>query len=416
MEMRNFGKKRLTRREFLKTSGKTAGLIGGSLAFPEILKTSARAAEETIKVGTMFALSGPYTQNGSDRTEGVVFAIDQINAKGGLLGKKVEAVVRDEQANAGIAATRTKELVEKEKIRFLVGGTSAATVPAMKDQTVPNKVLLMVNAMADLISTPQGFDKTIFHIYPSTWMAANVMGRFAAKNFGKRWYFLVADYAWGWDNYNSYKAVLNEYNGTDLGVSSHPLGASDFSPYITKIMAAKPDVLITVSAGRDQINSWKQLREFGAFEKMKIVGTVLYFSNVLGVGVDAFWGGYGQVPFYWEDQQETTRKFVEAFWKKYNRPPADDCATSYEGMMEFASAVERTGSLDPDKIIAAMEGNRFQWNRGPEYWRKCDHQAIQELYVVTPKKPQKRYDIFQIVDRMGGDNIVKTCKDLGFKE
>ena len=71
-------------------------------------------------------------------------------------------------------------------------------------------------------------------------------------------------------------------------MASHPLGATDFSPYITKIMAAKPDVLITVSAGRDQVNSWKQLREFGAFEKMKVCGTVLYFSNVLGVGVDAF--------------------------------------------------------------------------------------------------------------------------------
>jgi len=84
--------------------------------------------------------------------------------------------------------------------------------------------------------------------------------------------------------------------------------------------------------------------------------------------------------------------------------------------MEFFSAVERAGTLDPDKIITAMEGHHFQWTRGPEYWRKCDHQAIQELYVATPKKPQKKYDVFQIADKIGGDSIVKTCAAEGFKE
>jgi branched-chain amino acid transport system substrate-binding protein len=408
-------KKKMTRRQFLKNSGKSAAVIGGALAFPEIIRSRGHAAEDTIKIGTMFAISGPYAVNGTDRTDGALFAAEQINAKGGLLGKKVEVIVRDEQANAGVAATRAKELVEKEKIKFLIGGTSSATIPAMKDQTAPNGVLMMVSCMADSITTPQGFDKTIFHIYPQTWMAANTMGRFAAKNFGTKWYFLVADYAWGWDNYNSYTAVLNEFKGTNLGMASHPLGATDFSPYITKIMAAKPDVLITVSAGRDQVNSWKQLREFGAFEKMKVCGTVLYFSNVLGVGVDAFWGGYGQTPFYWEDEQESTRKFVEAFFKRYNRPPSCDTATTYEGTMEFLSAVQRTESLDPNKIISAMEGHKFQWARGPQYWRKCDHQSIQDLYVVTPKKPQKKYDIFQIAGKMGAETIVKSCEDQGFK-
>jgi branched-chain amino acid transport system substrate-binding protein len=409
-------KKKMTRRQFLKNSGKSAAVIGGALAFPEIIRSTGHAAEDTIKIGTMFAISGPYATNGTDRTEGAQFAAEQINAKGGLLGKKVEVIVRDEQANAGVAAIRAKELVEKEKIKFLIGGTSSATIPAMKDQTAPNGVLMMVCCMADAITTPQGFDKTIFHIYPQTWMAANTMGRFAAKNLGTKWYFLVADYVWGWDNYNSYTAVLNEFKGTNLGMSSHPLGATDFSPYITKILAAKPDVLITVSAGRDQVNSWKQLREFGAFEKIKVCGTVLYFSNVLGVGVDAFWGGYGQSPFYWEDEQESTRKFVEAFSKRYNRPPSCDTATTYEGTMEFFSAVQRTESLDPNKIIDAMEGHKFQWARGPQYWRKCDHQSIQDLYVVTPKKPQKKYDIFQIAGKMEADAIVKSCKDQGFKE
>jgi branched-chain amino acid transport system substrate-binding protein len=413
--MENVTKKRMTRREFLKTSGKTAGLVGGAIAFPTVFRSTARAAEDTVKVGIMFSLSGPYAPAGTDRTNGVLMAVEELNAKNGILGRKIETFVRDDQANPGIAATRTKELVEKEAIKFLVGGNTSACVPAMKDQTAPKKVIFMVGCMADTTFAAPVFDRTIFHIYPSAWMCGNVMGRYAAKNFGKKWYFLIADYSWGWENFNSFSAVLNEFNGTNLGVTGHPLAASDFSPYITKIMAVKPEVLIVVNGGRDQINSWKQLREFGAFEKMKIVGTVLYFSSVLGAGVDAVWGGYGSCLFYWEDQLETTRQFVDKFMKKNNRPPSDDHVIGYEGMMELASAAERVKSLDPDKIINTLEEHRFQWTKGPQYWRKCDHQAIQDLCVVTPKKPQKQYDIFQILDRMGGEKIARPCHELGLK-
>jgi branched-chain amino acid transport system substrate-binding protein len=101
--------------------------------------------------------------------------------------------------------------------------------------------------------------------------------------------------------------------------------------------------------------------------------------------------------------------------KKNNRPPSDDHVIGYEGMMELASAAERVKSLDPDKIINTLEEHRFQWTKGPQYWRKCDHQAIQDLCVVTPKKPQKQYDIFQILDRMGGEKIARPCHELGLK-
>jgi branched-chain amino acid transport system substrate-binding protein len=112
---------------------------------------------------------------------------------------------------------------------------------------------------------------------------------------------------------------------------------------------------------------------------------------------------------------ETTQKFVEKFIKKHNRPPSDDNAVGFEGMMELAAAAERVKSLESEKIIQTMEEHRFQWTRTPEYWRKCDHQAIHDLLVVTPKKPQKKYDIFQIVDKLGGEKIARPCQEIGLK-
>jgi len=413
--MANLKKKKMTRREFLRASGKTAGLIGSTLAFPSILKSTALGETDTVKVGVIKALSGAYALANSEQTAGVQLAVEEINAEGGILGKKVEIFVRDDQLSPGVAATRTKELIEKEKVQFVIGGSTSATTPAIKEQTAPNKVIFMVGVMADSITAVPTYDRTIFHVSPTTYMFANVTARYAAENLGRKWYYLIADYAWGWDTFNSFSAVAKEYGGSTVGVSAHPLGASDFSPYINKILAAKPEVIILANGGRDQINAHKQLREFGAFEKSKVVSLQFDLSIILGAGVESVWDGYGGVAFYWQDEYDTTRKFVEAIMKKYNRVPSSDHAYGYEAMRELCSGIERAGSFDPEKIIKVMEEHRFAWVKGPEYWRKCDHQSIQDICVVTTKKPQKEYDIFQIVYKIGGEKIAKTCKDLGHK-
>lgn len=404
-------KRKLTRREFLKAAGATTAAVGGTMAFPGILKYA--LGETPIKIGVCVSLSGTASVMGQDFVDGTMLALDQVNAKGGVLGRKVEAIIRDDATTAGLASTRAKELIEKDNVDFLAGGVLGLTMHAQHAQTFPMKKLFMGNAMSEEVTAVPMFSRYTFHPDVTPHMISNAMGRFAAEKLGRRWYFLVCDYAWGWQNYYAFSKILQEYKGENLGVSPHPLGTKDYSAYIGKIMAANPEVLVSASPGFDQVNSWKQLREFGAFEKMKIVSPLFMPGTIWAVGIDVVMGGYGGATFYWEAPE--TVEVSNMFWKRFGKAPTDDALSQYECVLEICSAVERTRSLDVEKLIPALEGHRFKWAKGEEWWRPCDHQAIQDVYVLEPKKPTKKYDTFNIIDKKGGEMFAKTCEEQGHK-
>ena len=405
--------KNFTRREFLKTAGATTAAVGASIGFPGILRQGL-ASSAPIKIGIPCALSGSASLLGKDFADASTFAMEEVNAEGGILGRKVELVIRDDAGNAGLAATKAKEMIEKDKVDFMAGANLGSEVLAVHEQTYPKKMIYMANSMSDVIPALPAFSKYTFHPDQTPYTAGNVVGRFVAKNFGKKWYFLIGDYAWGWQNYNGFSAVLKELKGQNLGVSPHPFGTKDYSPYIGKIMAAKPEVLVTVSPGFDQVNSWKQLREFGAFDKMQVVASLFMPGTIWAVGSEVVEGGYGGATFWWDTPE--TKPVADKFRKRFGRPPTDDALSQYESVRELCDAVKRAKSMDAEKIIKVLEGHRFQWAKTEEYWRPCDHQAIQDVYILKPKKPKAKYDCFDVIEKIGGEEIVRTCAEQGHKK
>jgi len=183
-----------------------------------------------------------------------------------------------------------------------------------------------------------------------------------------------------------------------------------------KILASKAEVLIAANAGKDQINSHKQLREFGVYDQMKIVSPLFMPGTVWSVGVESVWGSYAGGTFYWEDDNPATKKFSDKHWKRFNRAPSDDSSESYEAIMELFGAIERAKTTKPVKIVKELEGNRFGWTKGQQYWRPCDHVDIQDIYFMGTKKPKKKYDTFTIIDKMGGEEITQTCEEKGHRK
>jgi len=410
-EKRSNGKS-WTRREFLRTAGATTAAVGATLGFPPILKYA--LGETPIKIGIPAALSGTASILGADFRDASILAAEHVNAEGGLLGRKVEVIVRDTAGSAAGASTRAKELIESDKVDFMAGANLGMEGLAVHEQTYPKKMLYMANTMSDPIPAVPTFSKYTFHPDLAPFMMGNVMGRYAAEKLGKKWYFLIADYAWGWQNYDGFSRVLAEYKGENLGISPHPLGTKDFSPYVGKVMASGAEVLITVAPGFDQVNSWKQLREFGAFEKMKIVGALFMPGTIWAVGAEVVMGGYGGATFYWEAAE--TKPMSDIFWKRFGRPPTDDALSQYESVREICDAVKRTKSMDVEKLILALEGHKFKWAKTEEWWRPCDHQAIQDIYILKPKMPKQKYDCFEIIDRIGGERLARTCEEQGHKK
>lgn len=401
-----------TRRDFLRTAGATTVAVGATFGFPTILKYA--LGETPIKIGVPAALSGTAALLGTEFRDASILAMEQVNAEGGILGRQVEVVIRDTAGTAAGASTRAKELIENDKVDFMCGANLGHEGLAVHEQTYPRKMIYMANTMSDPIPAMPTFSKYTFHPDLAPYMMGNVVGRYAVKNLGKKWYFLIADYAWGWQNYDGFSRALKAEKGENLGVSPHPLGTKDFSPYIGKVMASGAEVLVTVAPGFDQVNSWKQLREFGAFEKMKIVAALFMPGTIWAVGEDVIMGGYGGATFYWEAPE--TKPTSDIFQKRFGRPPTDDALSQYESVRELCDAAKRANSLDAEKIIAALEGHKFKWAKTEEWWRPCDHQAIQDIYILKPKKAKQKYDTFDIVDRIGGEELARSCEEQGHKK
>src|ERR1700691_251123 len=345
----------------------------------------ARAQQPTIKVGFPVPLTGPYGAEAQDQVRAAQVAIAEFNETGGLGGRLAELLVRDDKLNPGEAATRALELIESDKVDFIVGSLSASVQLAVNNITKARKVLYNSISQSDAINEAKDFSRYTFHEALNPHMTASAVGRYAFAKFGKRVAFLTADYAYGHEMVRGFIEVGKAYNIENLGDIRHPLGTSDFSTLLPRIQAMKPDILCISNFGRDQQIVLKQATDFGVKKTTQIIAPLLSHASRIAAGPQAFDGVIGGCSFYWgiEDKFASTKAFNDAFRKMYDgKVPTDYGALGYGGVRTILAAVKNAGSVDTDKVIAALEALKYDFYKGPQYYRKCDHQSVQSVLVI----------------------------------
>ena len=180
----------MDRRSFLTTT--TLG--AATLAFPAVLRAQSK---DPIRIGVPLPLTGPFGALAADMQRGAQLAEVELNAKGGILGRKVEVLFRDDQLKPAVGAQRTQELIEKEKCQFIVGGLAAHVQMAINEQTKKSKVLFVSTSQSDEISAKPDTSPITFHEALNPTITCRAVGTWAAQNLGKKWYLIYADYAWG---------------------------------------------------------------------------------------------------------------------------------------------------------------------------------------------------------------------------
>ena len=405
--------KRVTRREFLKRTGVIGGMAAlGGFYTP---KKSFAQAKEALKLGLPIPLTGPYGTEAKDQQAGAELAVAEINAKGGVLGRKVELLIRDDKLKADEAARRAKELIESEHVELMAGALSAANQLSINEQCKLHGIPYMSISQSNEITMRPDNSVYTYHEALDPHMTTQAVGEYVAKKYGKRWYFLTSDYAYGWQMTDGFRRKGKEYGIIDVGETKHPLGTSDYSSYMPRILAAKPDVLFLDNFGKDQINAVKQSTAFGLKKKMQIVCPVLLMSSRLGGGDEAFDGVIGGVSFYWESNHPTAKEFVKAFQKMHGRPPIDYAGYAYSGVKELLTGVIRAGGLDPVALATAIEGRTYDNYKGEQWWRPCDHQSQQDVFIIRSKKGKGEYDVFEIIATVSGkgERLLRTCVEVG---
>jgi branched-chain amino acid transport system substrate-binding protein len=379
----------------------------------------ARAQSGPIKIGFPVPLTGPFTVEAQDQVRAAELAIKEFNEAGGLNGRMAELVVRDDKLNPGEAATRTLELIEKDRVHFIVGSLSSATQLSTNNITKARKVLFNSISQSDTINEVKDWSPYTFHEALNPHLTAGAVGRYAFSKFGKRIVYLTADYAYGHEMVRGFQTAGKLLGAETLADIRHPLGASDYSAFLPRIQALKPDILALCNFGRDLVNSAKQATDFGLKASTKIIAPVLLYTARQAGGPEAFEGVLGGTSYYWrlEDTVPSARAFNDRFRKAHGGAvPSDYGALGYAGVRTVLAGVRNAGTTDTEKVIAAMRALKYDFYKGAQYYRSCDHQSVQSVLIVESKSKdmKDKNDVFNIVSiEPTNEKNLRSCTELG---
>ncbi|WP_428248546.1 ABC transporter substrate-binding protein [Ferrovibrio sp.] len=407
----------ISRRRVLVASAGGAALA----AFTPSLFNIARAQAGSIKIGFPTPLTGAFGAEAQDQVRAAEIAVKEFNDAGGFQGRMAELLVRDDKLNPGEAATRTLELIEKDKVNYIVGSLSAAVQLSINNVTKERGVIFNSISQSDAINEAKDWSKFTFHEALNPHMTAGAVGRYAFNKFGKKVVYLTADYAYGHEMVRGFETVGKAVGAQTLADIRHPIGAADYSAFLPRIQSLRPDILCICNFGRDQVNAVKQATEFGIKEKIKIIAPVLLYTARVAGGPESFEGVVGGTSYYWrlEDTVPTAKAFNDKFRAAHGGAvPSDYGALGYAGVRTVLTAVKNAGTTDTDKVIEAMRALKYDFYKGAQYYRGCDHQSVQSVLVIESKSKdmKDKNDVFNIVSiEQPAEANLRSCADLGHK-
>jgi len=430
-----------TRRGLLKTSA--AG--GVALAAPTIFTSQAWAADycnaptdSTVKLGFNVPQTGAYADEGADELRAYKLAVEHLNGEGdggllntmkpkslkgnGILGKKVEYVTGDTQTKSDAARASAKRMIEKDGAIMITGGSSSGVAIAVQSLCQDAGVIFMAGLTHSNDTT--GKDKRAygFRHFFNTEMSGLALAPVLEKALGKdrKAYHLTADYTWGWSQEGSIKKYSEALGWKTAKAVRTPLGAGDFSQYITPVLNSGADVLVLNHYGKDMVNSLTQAVQFGLRDKQvngknfEIVVPLYSRRMAQGAGKNIA-GIYGTTNWNWSLQDEGSKAFVKSFGAKYGFPPSQAAQTCYVQTLLYANAVEMAGTFSPPGVIKALEGFKFDgMGNGPTEYRAEDHQCFKKVLVVKGnEKATSKFDLLKVVQEVPTKQITYPASLFG---
>src|ERR1700742_744306 len=289
-----FFSKSLDRRTVLKS----AALAGvAQIASPFVITA---CAADTVKIGLDNPLTGTYAALGKNELIGAQLAVEQINAKGGILGRKAELLIEDSTSgDAGTAVQKARKLIDRDKVDFLVGNINSALAAAIANVAYEKNVLNIVPGGHTDPITGTNCHWNVFRVCNTTQMEANAVASTLIKTAGKKWYYITPDYAFGHTLQAGLEKAAAKLGGSKVGGDLTPLGTTDFSSYLIKAQAANPDVIIFLQAGDDAVNALKQAVQFGLDKKFHLAGAQQELEVLIGLPPEARIGSW-VFEWYWK--------------------------------------------------------------------------------------------------------------------
>lgn len=347
----------------------------------------AAAAESTIKIGFPIPLSGPAAVYGAPITKGAEMAIQEINAKGGVLGRKLELVERDSKANADEAVRLARELIIKNNVDFLVGTLTSAEAPAVSTIAKENKIVFIAPAAKTVqLTSPKNLHPYIFRLSSNTDIDGSSGAAVIAEwKDVKRVATIAPDYAYGHDAVLAFVAYIKKAR-PDIEIVDQQwpkLGQSDFTAFITAQMASRPDAIFCDVFGGDFVTLVKQATPLGYFKavnnRLVDAGEVGATDVTLPLGADYPYGIWANAydPVIWPEGEPAAHKtFIESFKAFSKEPYASGWAImGYSAVVALSDGIKKAGSTNSDKVSKALAGLSFDTPAGKRTFNAKSHET-----------------------------------------
>lgn len=366
-------------------------------------------AADPIKIGVVTPLSGTYTGIGQQVRWGLELATKEVNAAGGIMGRQIELLFEDEEANPSVAVQKAEKLFEVQKVDFLTGTVnSGSTLAVGQTAERAGKLIATTVSFADSI-TGEKCSPNVFRVNARAGQQSTALAAWVVTQKPKaKVYFLGPDYEMGRSTVATFKKTVEGLGAVSTGEVFAPLDSKDYTQYFGQLRQAKPEVLYTSVAGNDTVRLLTQMQDFGLLGNMLVVGAsgTVTSQNIAAIGAAADGFGTG-VGYSTQIDSPENKKFVEAFKTANKADPDLYGADSYGLIYFYKAAVEKAKSTETDKVREAMRGLDWMTPQGKKTMRAGDHQAIQPMYVVRVTGGQ-----FKIVGNVSGEEAIGAddCK------
>ena len=359
-----------------------------------------------IKIGFPMILSGPGALFGEPALKGAQMFVEEINAKGGVLGRKLELHPRDTKGNADEAVRVSRELVLKENVDFLVGTLTSAEGPAVSVVAKENKIVFIAPIpKTDQLTAADKLHPYVFRVASTTTIEGRSAAEIVAKWPVKRVATISPDYAYGQDVTKSFVEYLKKIAPQMEIVDQQwpKLGEADYTPFINAQLGKKPDAVFSSLWGGHFVTFAKQAKPLGYFDAIKYnfigVGEAGSPESTKAMGADypvGIWGNSYDA-FYWDTAPPAHRDYT-ARLSKYLKDeyPSSWAIQGYIGVQALAEAIKKAGATDSDKVSKALLGLTLDTPAGPLTIRAKDHQANRgQLYGKTVKDAKYPFAIMK---------------------
>ena len=379
--------------------------------------------EGPIKIGVIDSYTGAAAFVTKQALLGWQMAVDEFNAKGGLNGRKIEIITRDDKFKVDEALAHARELVLKENVDFLAGSINSSAALAVSEYAKTKKKLFMIHAAYSHRITGEMGHRYVFRSCQNAEIIGLSGGAFAGGKPFKKWFIVGDDYELGHSLADNFKKGLKKANpnAVIVGEAWIKLGETDYTPYLSAVMAQKPEAVFGCFGGASHVPFPKQAKMFGLFEKVAYFHYWLadpMFAQVLKESYPV--GAYTGLSYLWyypetPANKEFRNKFLTYTTAKGSPQhyPAEGVMSGYSGARFLIEAMVKAKSAKTEDVINALEGLTIQTASGPMTMRACDHQVMAPVFWgQLAKLPNYPFPVMKDIYTASVKDITPSCEEI----